>query len=267
MLLRLAALAGVLSLAACSGAAQSVAASADEALARGNEAMQQRRYDRAAEHYTAALAFGRATTVAREAQLGLARAFAGDEQYLRAGQEYTRYIEFYSDDPQREAIEFERLQAYAALSPDYELDQTDTITAIDYIRLYVQRYPTGANAARAAAMLDELTEKLARKRFESARLYERRSLYEAAVITFRSVLEDYPASTWADDALLGALRAQTRFAEESILARQAERFAEAIALYERIEELFPGSPVLAEAVSIRDRADAGRRAAEARAGA
>jgi outer membrane protein assembly factor BamD len=113
--------------------------------------------------------------------------------------------------------------------------------------------------------MDELREKLAQKRYEAARLYERRELFEAAVLTFRSVLEEFPASTWADDALLGALRAQTRYAEASVPARQAARFAEALTLYDRLVELFPRSPLLTEAQAFYDRAFAGRRAAEARA--
>ena len=123
-----------LAVAGCGGTGPATAASAEEALQRGTAAMEARRYDRAVEHFAAALDFGRATTVAREAQLGLARALAGDRQHLRAGQEYTRFIEFYPDDPRREEVEFERVQTYAALSPEYQLDQTDTQTAIDYIR-------------------------------------------------------------------------------------------------------------------------------------
>ena len=228
--------------------------------------MQARRHDRAAEHFRAALDFGRATAIARDAQLGLAQAYLGDEQYLLAGQEYTRFIEFYGEDPRVEAAEFERLTAYVRLSPDYELDQTDTERAIEYIRSFLQRHPESPRAAEAAAMMDELREKLAHKRYASARLYERRDLFEAAVLTYRSVLEDFPASSWADDAMLGALRAQVRFAEESVASRQAQRFAEALALYDRLVEVFPQSPLTAEAQGYRERADAGRRVADARAG-
>ncbi len=253
-------------LAGCTTASPTTATSAEEAFQRGTTAMQARRHDRAAEHFRAALDFGRATPVAREAQLALAQAYLADEQYLLAGQEYTRFVEFYGDDPRVEVAEFERLTAYARLSPGYELDQTDTERAIEYIRSFMQRHPDSPRVAEAAALMDELREKLARKRYESARLYERRDLFEAAVLTFRSVLEDFPASTWADDAMLGALRAQVRFAEESVPSRQSERFAEALVLYERLVEVFPQSPLVADAVSYRDRADAGRRVADTRAG-
>jgi outer membrane protein assembly factor BamD len=253
-------------LAGCGGAGTAgMAANAEEAYQRGTVAMQAGRHDRAAEHFRMALDFGRATDVAREAQLGLARAYMGDGQYLLAGQEYTRFIEFHRDDPRVEEAEYERLTAYARLSPGYQLDQTDTRTAIEYINAYLQRYPNSARAPEAATLLDELREKLARKQYESARLYERRDLFEAAVIAYRAVLEEFPASDWADDAMVGALRAQTRFAEESVPSRQAARFGEALAMYERITELFPSSPLLSEAEGYRARAEAGRRAADARA--
>jgi outer membrane protein assembly factor BamD len=253
-------------LAACTSTGPTAATSAEEAFANGTRATQAGRHDRAAEHYRVALDFGRGTPVARDAQLALAQAYLADEQYLLAGQEYTRFIEFYSDDPRVEAAEFDRLTAYARLSPDYELDQTDTERAIEYIRSFLQRHPDSPRASEAGAMMDELREKLARKRYESARLYERRDLFEAAVLTYRSVLEDFPASPWADDAMLGALRAQTRFAEESMPSRQPARFAEALALYDRLVEVFPQSPLIAEAQGFRDRAEAGRRVADTRAG-
>lgn len=251
----------------CSSGRAVAAESAQEAYDRGVRDVERRRFDTAAEHFRAALDFGRGTEVARDAQIALARAFFEGRQYLLAGQEFTRFIELYADDPRVEQVAFERLTAYYRLSPPYELDQTDTETAIQYIQLFLARYPDGPRTAEASAMLEELREKLARKRYEAARLYERREMFEAAVLTFRSVLEDYPTSPWADDALFGALRAQVRYAEASIPVRQAARFADALAVYDRLVDLFPTSPHLQEAQAYYDRAYAGRRAAEARAAA
>ncbi|HLA64869.1 MAG TPA: outer membrane protein assembly factor BamD [Rhodothermales bacterium] len=269
---RLALVGGLLVLAAppavllggCTGGGIAAAETAQEAYDRGMADFQRRRYDTATEHFRAALDFGRGTPVARDAQLQLARAHNENREYLLAGQEFTRFIELYPDDARVQDTEYERLMSYYRLSPSYELDPTDTERAIQYIQLFLVRYPDGPHATEAQTMMEELREKLARKRYEAARLYERREMFEAAVMTYRSVLADFPTSPWTDEAMFGALRSQVRYAEVSVPMRQVERFSEGLALYDRLVELFPTSPYLTEAQVYYDRAYTGRRDAEAR---
>lgn len=245
----------------CSGSTMTAAETAEEAFARGQRAFERERYDRAAEHFRAVLDFGRGSGRAGEAQYMLARSLFEDEQYLLAASEFTRFAEVYPTDPRREEAEFNRIQAYVRLSPPYQLDQSDTERAIAYIRLFATQYPASPRTGEVVALLDELTEKLARKDYEAGRLYERRELFGAAVMTYEGVLRDYPTSTYADDALLGALRAQVGYADASVRARQPERYGAALALYDRLVQLFPSSPLLREAQGLYDRAYAGRREA------
>lgn len=260
---RLAALALALAVpvlgAGCGGGA-AVASSGQEAYERGMEAFERRRFARAIELFRQSLDFGRTGDTADDAQLYLARAYAGDRQYLLATSEYARFIGFYRTDPRLEDAQYERIQAYAALSPSFELDQTPTYEAIRYIGEFLRQYPDSERTADAATLLAELREKLARKQYEAARLYERRELYEAAVMAYGAVLADYPTSAFADDAAVGQLRAAVLYAEGSIAARQPDRFREALRLYERVVTLYPGSPFLREAEGHYDRAYRGLRA-------
>ena len=97
------------------------------------------------------------------------------------------------------------------------------------------------------------------KSYKGGKLYERRDLFEAAVMTFRAVLTDYATSEFADDALLGAVRAQNAYAENSVADKQADRFREALSLYDQLVTLFPTSSVLGEAETQYDRAYRGLR--------
>jgi outer membrane protein assembly factor BamD len=243
------------------GAGPTTFGTAQEAYDAGVAEMEDGDYARAIEHFRAALDFGRTSELADDAQLNLARSYAGDGQYLLAGSEFTRFIEFYRTDPRIEQAAFERIQAYAELSPRYELDQTDTRQALSYIRIFVQQYPDSPNVPAAEAIAADLREKLAHKMYDAGRLYERREYYEAAVISYRDVLNEYPASEYADDALLGALRAQVAYADNSVEARQLARYRAALDLYDQLTTLFPQSPTLAEAQGLYDRAYAGWRAA------
>ena len=238
--------------------------SAQEAYDRGVAAFEREKYTRAIEHFRTALDFGRTSPLAADAQLYLARAYAEDGQHLLAGSEFTRFVEFYRTDPRVPEAAYERILAYAEMSPDHELDQTDTSRAIDFIRLFLAQYPENPSAADAQTLLAQLREKLALKRYDNGRLYERRELYEAAIVYYDSVLQQYPTSEWADDALLGSLRAQVSFARASVFARQAERYQEALNKYDQFITLFPTSPLVREAEDLYDTAFSAHRAVTAR---
>ena len=145
---------------------------------------------------------------------------------------------------------------YYERAPGYQLDQTDTQRAVDYFLLFLNRHPNSEYRQEAEAKIAELREKMARKQYETAGLYERREIFEAAALSYESVFDQYPETAWADDALLGAIRMYIAFAEQSIEERQEERLQRAVQNYERLVQIFPDSPHLAEAESLYEEATA-----------
>ncbi|MDX1532261.1 MAG: outer membrane protein assembly factor BamD, partial [Rhodothermales bacterium] len=224
--------------------------SAEAAYERGLELYERGKYDRAVEYFQHVFDFGRANEWADDAQYFLAQSYFQDRQYLLAANEFTRFVELYRQDARVEEGEYLRALSYYRLSPPYQLDQTDTETALTYLRLYLAKYPQGERAEEVGRMIEELRAKLAKKQYETAGLYERRELYEAAALSYEDVLERYPDSEYADDALLGALRNYKAFAEASIRERQEERYQLAAAAYERLVQLFPESPLLKDAEAV-----------------
>lgn len=234
-----------------------------EAYDKGMRAYERRRWDEAVDFFKGVLDYGRtpANEVADEAQLQLARTYARQGEHILAAGEFSRFSELYRSDPRAADAEYERALAYAALSPAFELDQTNTERAVTYFQLFVERYPESPRAREAEARILELRGKMAHKAVASGRLYERRDLYEAAAMTFEQAFAKYPDSDWADDALVGAARAYTRFAEESVRERQAERYQKALDLARSFAELFAQSPLRPEMDRIEAEARAGLAAA------
>lgn len=245
--------------AGCSGSGRLNYATPEEAYQTGLSLYERGKYDRAIEYFQGVFDFGRVSDVAADAQLHLARAYAGSEQYILAASEFTRFMELYRNDPRLEQAEYERAMAYYKLSPEYQLDQTDTERAIQYFQLFLDRYPNSTLVPEAEARVRELREKLAHKRFATGGLYEQRELYQAAAIAYESTFDTYPDTPWADDALLGAIRSYIAYAERSVQERQAERLQRAIANYERLAQIFPDSPLLKEAEALYGRAVAMQR--------
>jgi outer membrane protein assembly factor BamD len=233
----------------------------DDAFNQAMAEYQRGRFDRAADAFQHVFTFGRTHEYATDAQYYLAHSYYKSGQFLLAANEFTRFAEIYRADPRAEEAAFMRAMSYYELSPPFQLDQTDTETAITFFQLFLSQYPQSERVQVAADRMMELREKLAEKQFHTGRLYERRGLFQAAAISYNAVLERYPLSSFADDALLGVTRSYVAFANASVPARQAERFGRALESYERLIQLFPDSELIPQAEVLYGQALAGYRAA------
>ncbi len=246
----LASLLALVFLTACSGSGRVRYDSPREAVEKGIEQYEAGKYDKAILYLQGAFDFGRTHEYAADAQLYLARAYRGNKDYLLAANEYTRFIQIFRSDPRVPEAEYELAMTYYDRSPAYQLDQTDTERAIEQFQLFLNRYPNHEKAEDATMRIRELREKLAHKQYEAGKLYERRELFEAAAYSYEAAFDRFPDTQWADDALLGAMRAYLAYSDASVRARQRERLQPAIEHYQRLIQLFPDSPLLKEAEAL-----------------
>ncbi len=241
-------------LAGCAGSGRARYDTPQEAYERGLALYEQGKYDRAAEYLQGVFDFGRTHQWAPDAQLYLARSYRQNKEYILAANEYTRFIEIYRSDPRVPEAEYERAMTYYERSPRFELDQTPTRQAIQYFQLFVTRHPGSEWVDEATTRMQELRNKLARKQFHTAELYERRELYEAAALEYQRTFDQFPDTGYADDALVGAMRSYYEFAQQSVASRQPERLENVIGNYERLIQIFPESPLLKEAEALYEQA-------------
>ena len=241
-------------LAACGSGGRLRYESPKEAFDQGLERFEKGKYERAAEYFQGAFDFGRTHEYAADAQFFLARSYRNNKEYLLAANEYTRFMQIYRSDARVPDAEYERAMTYYERSPEYELDQTDTERAVEHFQLFIKRYSNHPSVTDAEGKIAELREKMAHKQYETAKLYERRELHEAAAVSFEAAFDRFPDTDWADDALVGAMRAYINFADRSIAQRQRQRLEPALEHYQRLLQLFPESPLLKEAESLYEKA-------------
>jgi len=258
--MRLSVLASVLSLAlfvglvGCSSSQRVTHNSPKQAYEKGMEHYEKETYDKAIRFFRGVLSYGRGNEWGPEAQFQLAMAQRKKGKYLVAANEFKRFTQLYRNDPMVPRAEYEQARAYYSRSPGYQLTQSDTRKAIELFQLFVERYPDHELVPKAQKKTDELRAKLAHKKYDAGTLYEQRDMWRAATQTYELVFDQYPDTPWADNALLGALRSYIRYADRSVREKQQERYQEAIAKYDRLTQLFPDSPLLDEAHSLRDEA-------------
>lgn len=234
-------------LAGCSGSQELQQSSPQDAFQQGMENYEAGDYDDAAEAFQAVLNFGQTVENADDAQFYLARSYQADGRYEMAATEYRRFVQLYPNDQRAADAEYGRALSFYELSPQYQLDQTNTERAISAFLLYMERYPNHERVSEAEEKVTELREKMARKQYDAGELYERRDMYRAAAYTYENVFDQYPDTPVADEALLAAIRTYIAYADMSVEERQAERYQEAVAQYERLTQVFPDSPLLDEA--------------------
>ncbi len=90
---------------------------------------------------------------------------------------------------------------YYELSPDYPLDQQYTKKSIEEFQVFIDFFPLNEKVSKAESKINELNDKLARKEYESARIYDKMEYYTAAIKYYDTVMEVYHDTQYAPLAL------------------------------------------------------------------
>lgn len=234
----------------CGNGGRTTYTTPQEAFGKGRALFEEGKYQQAVPYFQGVFSFGRTHQWAADAQLYLARSYRNNKEYLLAANEYERFTRIYRVDPRLAEANYEWAMTYYELSPPPALDQTDTKRAIEEFQLFIDRFPDNPLVADAQERIVELRSKLANKQFNTAKLYERRELYEAAALSYEAVFDLYPDTPWAQPALVGAMRTYIAYSDQSIALRQPERLQLAIRNYDRLTQIFKESEYLKEAEAL-----------------
>lgn len=163
---------------------------------------------------------------------------------------------FYETYPRSEFTEeamFMHAKSLYRDSPDFNLDQTSTYTAIEAIQDFLNRYPASKMKDEADKMYQELSAKVERKAFENARLYASMRYYQAAVTAFNNFQRSFPSSNFNEESSFLKLEAQYNLAERSVPDKQRERYFETVAYYQDLVDKYPKSKYLKAAENFFDK--------------
>lgn len=142
-----------------------------------------------------------------EAQWMLARSHDRSEQWLEAETEYGILVQNFERSKHMEEARWRICRAAWNQSPSWDRDPSLTQKAVEKERAYLLDYPSGHWADSARVDLEELVARLAERRYETARLYQKMSEPLAATIYYQLLLKEYPTSDKVGPARLGLARA------------------------------------------------------------
>jgi outer membrane protein assembly factor BamD len=194
----------------------------ESAYQQGMEAFEAGRYRRAAELLQQFVAVSGPDARLRPALMALARSRMEIREYVSAAADYLRVATQFAAEPEAADARFGLCEAYHRLSPRAQLDQEYTHAAIAYCESYAQFHPASPRAAEARGYVQEMRGTLAEKAYLNGVFYFRRGLFDAAVLYFNRVVDDFPETEHAPAALLRLVDAYGRmgYREDEEAARQ-----------------------------------------------
>lgn len=202
----------------------------------GNEAYARGDYARAAEHFNRLVLNHPDDANVLEARYLLAQANFQVEEYPSAAQDFERFQRDYPADTLADDALYWAGRAYEAQSLKPQLDQADTQRAISSYGDLLRQYPASGWAEEARTRTAALRERLAEKEFLNVRFYFRQKLWKATEIYARSLIEQFPQSSFVAPTYLMLVRTYEAQGREE----DARRVREAL------EAQFPDSPEAAE---------------------
>src|SRR5690606_17545410 len=111
-----------------------------------------------------------------------------------------------------------------------------TYEGIEKFERFLTTYPESQYKDDASTKMQELKEKIERKAYESARLYnkigEYTRDYNAAIVALDNFLLDYPGTVYKTDALFYKFDSAYKLAINSVYSKMEERLKNSISLYD-----------------------------------
>ena len=182
---------------------------------------------------------------ADSAQFLIAESHFRRGEWLVAATEYGYLKRSYPASPLVPEAQYKLALSYYNLSPKSMLDQQYTKKAIDEFQAFRDYYPTNEHSADADDKIKELNNRLAKKAYDTARLYETMEYYKASIFYYDDIIERYHDTQYAPLAYLGKV---------GVLITRG-RYEEARVELQKFYDRFPDSVLKSRADALKDQID------------
>ncbi|MGM9827526.1 MAG: outer membrane protein assembly factor BamD [Muribaculaceae bacterium] len=218
-------------------------------------AFAEKKYQQAATLLKDCITVFKGSDKAEESLYLLAMSCFENKDYISSGAYFQKYYERYPKGKYTEPARYYCGYGYYLESPDPQLDQTNTIKAIEELQAFLDYFPRSEKVPQAQNVIFELQDKLTLKQLQNAQLYYNLgnymgNNYESAIIVAKNAIKDYPYSKYKEDLELLVLKAKFQEADNSIDERKADRFRDVVDEYYSFVNNYPDSPNRKEAENI-----------------
>ena len=127
--------------------------------------------------------------------LGMTRYQRGE--YIVAAYEFSKLIRNMPASEFVPKAQYMLAESYYQLSPNFNLDQQYTKKAIAELQAFIDYFPLNEKVVEAENKIKELNNKLAKKEYNTAVIYEKLEYYKAAIKYLNNVIDTYHDTPYA----------------------------------------------------------------------
>jgi outer membrane protein assembly factor BamD len=207
---------------------------------RGNKALAERRWFTAREFFQTLIDTYPQSPHRADAKLGLGDAYLGDgspASQVLAINEYREFLSFFPTNPRADYAQFKLAMSHFSQMAKAGRDQTETHEALKEFDVLFERYPNSALIPEARKHHREAKDRLGRSEYLVGLTYYRLKWYPGVVARLQALLKSDPQFTERDAVYYHLADALVKL----------DRKAEALPLYEKIEQEFEKSEYIPKA--------------------
>lgn len=161
------------------------------------------------------------------------------EDYLLASYHFKDFARTYPQSQWVEEATYLSAYCFYLTSPPYSLDQSNTISAIQEMQIFINLYPQSAHLQDCNKIIDKLRLKLENKAFDISKLYYNTTNYQAAIVAFQNFQKDFPDSKYREEANYLQIKSTHLLAINSIEAKMPARLKTTQELCQKYLDTFP----------------------------
>lgn len=167
--------------------------------------------------------------------------------YMISAYHFKNFYDLYPNSLHAEECLYMFAKSNQQQSPKPDLDQTFTYKALEAYALFLNSYSDGKYIVQCNEAVKTLRRKLEKKALNAAELYYKTENYKAAATSFEQILKDFPDIEESERVSYMIVKANYKFAWNSIPNKKAERFNGVIKAYNEFKYKFGGSKYLEDA--------------------
>ncbi len=196
-------------------------------------------------------------SLAEQSQFYNAYAQYKQKQFSMSAYLFKNFYSTYANSPLAEEAFYMYANSMFKDSPNFDLDQTSTLTAIEALQTFINSYSESKYAGSCSQDLKDLRHRLEEKSYEKAKLYYKTSgvtiaNFKAAVVAIDNFQRDFPDSEYIEELSFLKVQSQYDLAEVSYEIKQKERYTDALKFYEDFIDAFPKSKYISQAEKLYD---------------
>lgn len=175
------------------------------------------KYYKGLEDFTYVVFNAPGSDIADDAQFYLASSHFEMKEYIVAIDEYQQLLRRWPKSDLYEETRFKIAECYYNQSPGYQRDTEYILKAIRAYQDFIDEYPFSEQRPAAESRIKELRTGLAKKVFEAGELYMILREWNAALITFQEVLDNYYDTELVNDTYLNMAECHSKLEDRETM--------------------------------------------------